>query len=133
MDRLERHGRTWVICPLDEIDPAFPTPIACLLGVCRGELPALGACLIDSLAEKGCHLFCFVGPSSETVHDSFDWHLVDKKLPSVLTTWHFGVEGWSEAVSMPYGMDAGIVLCVILDADEMSARRLRATIETWPA
>jgi hypothetical protein len=34
---------------------------------------------------------------------------------------------------MPYGMDAGIVLCVILDADEMSARRLRATIETWPA
>jgi hypothetical protein len=133
MDRLERHGHAWMICTLGEVDPAVPTPIACLLGVCRGELPEPAASLIDSLADKGCRLFCFVGPASEMVHDSFDWRVVDKELFEVVTTWDPDVDGWPEAVSMPYSMKPGTVLCVILDDDEMSARRLRKAIETWPA
>ena len=129
MDRLERDGHAWVICTLGEVDPAFPRPIACLLGVCCGELPAPAASLIDSLADKGCRLFCFVGPASEMVHDSFDWRLVDKELFEVVTTWDSDVDGWPEAVSMPYSMERGTVLCVVLDDDEMSARRLRKAID----
>lgn len=132
MDRLERHGHTWVIAGLDELDSASPTPIACLVGLCRGALPAHAATFVETLAKQGCRLFCFVGPASESVHDSFDRVVEDKELFEVVTTWHSGVAGWSDAVSKLYAQESGIVFCVILDREDMNARRLRDAIEKWP-
>ncbi|TMA21101.1 MAG: hypothetical protein E6J85_08455 [Deltaproteobacteria bacterium] len=96
------------------------------MGPCNAELPTAPAGLVDRIAEQGCRWFAFVGSASEAVHDSFDWRLEERNRLEGVTTWHSGTHGWEEAVSTLHGVDAGTVLCVILDED--AAGELRTAI-----
>jgi hypothetical protein len=109
-------------------------PIACVFGACRAEWPAVAAALAGAVADKGCRLFCFVGPASEAAHDAFDWDLQDKGLCDVITTWHSAADGWHDAVTMTDVMDIGhdgVVLCVLLEQDPAGLRALHAVLERY--
>ena len=128
MERLSRGDHEWVICGIDEAAASSFGPVACVVGPCNAELPAASAGLVYRIAEQGCRCFAFVGPASEAVHDSFDWRLEESERFEVVTTWHSGKDAWEDAVSTLYAVDAGSVLCIVLD--EHAAGELRSAIAT---